>query len=88
MSKKRRYSGKIQGPFVPLLKDTLKTPAWKALSYGARCLYVVLKWRYNKNLTNAVYVSTRIAAQELGAGRGNVRHWFCELEFYGFIIKV
>jgi hypothetical protein len=90
MSRKRRYSGKISGPFVPLLKDTLKTPAWRALSYGARSLYVVLKWRYNKNLTNAVFVSTRIAAQELGAGRNrnNIRQWFHELEFYGFIVKV
>ena len=85
---RKRFSGKIEGPFVPLLKDTLKTPAWKALSYGARCLYVVLKWRYNKNLGNAVYVSTRVAAQELGAGRNNVRDWFRELAHYGFIVMV
>src|SRR6516165_5269412 len=56
--------------------------------YGARCLYVVLKWRYNKNLGNAVYVSTRVAAQELGAGRNNVRDWFRELAHYGFIVMV
>jgi len=35
---RKRFSGKIEGPFVPLLKDTLKTPAWKALSYGATAL--------------------------------------------------
>jgi hypothetical protein len=85
---RKRFKGRIKGPFVALLKDTLKTPAWKALSYGARSLYVVLKWRYNNNTTNAVFVSTRVAAQELGAGRDNVRHWFRELEFYGFIVKV
>jgi hypothetical protein len=88
MSRKRRYGGKISGPFVPLLKDTLKTPAWRALSYGARSLYVVLKWRYNKNLGNAVYVSTRIAAQELGAGRNQVQPWFHELAHYGFTVMV
>jgi hypothetical protein len=85
---RRHNKGKIEGPFVPLLKDTLKTPAWKALSYGARALYVVLKWRYNGNLMNAVYVATRLAADELGAGRNNVKRWFRELEFYGFIVKV
>jgi hypothetical protein len=85
---RKRFKGRIEGPFVPLLKDTLRAPAWKALSYGARCLYVVLKWRYNKNLGNAVFVSTRVAARELGAGRDNVRDWFRELEFYGFIFKV
>jgi hypothetical protein len=85
---RRHHKGKIEGPFVPLLKVTLKTPAWKALSYGARSLYVVLKWRYNTNLMNAVYVSTRLAAAELGAGRNNVLQWFHELEFYGFIVKV
>jgi hypothetical protein len=85
---RRRHKGRIEGPFVPLLKDTLKTPTWKALSYGARSLYIVLEWRYNTNMMNAVYVSTRVAAEELGAGRDNVTHWFRELEFYGFIVKV
>ena len=36
-------------PFVPVLKDTMKTPAWKALSHGARSLYVVLKCRYSNS---------------------------------------
>jgi hypothetical protein len=85
---RRRHKGRISGPFVPLLKDTLKTPAWKALSFGARSLYVVLKWRYNNNLMNHVYVSTRIAAQELSAGRNSVRLWFHELAYYGFIAMV
>jgi hypothetical protein len=85
---RRRNKRGIDGPFVPLLKDTLKAPAWKALSYGARSLYVVLKWRYNTNLMNAVYVPMRGAAAELGAGRNNVRQWFHELEYYGFIIMV
>src|SRR5262252_7125667 len=85
---RRRHKGRISGPFVPLLKDTLNTPAWKALSYGARSLYVVLKWRYNNSLMNHVYVSTRVAAQELGAGRNSVRLWFHELAYYGFIAMV
>ncbi len=87
---RRRHKGRIDGPFVPLLKETLKTPAWKALSHGARSLYAALKWRYNNNLTNAVYVSTRDAERELcrGSERRNVMRWFRELEHYGFIVMV
>ena len=86
---RRRHKNKIEGPFVPLLKDTLKTPAWKALSYGARCLYVVLRWRYNTNLMNAVYVSVRVTKSELGRGSyRDLMRWFRELEYYGFIVKV
>jgi hypothetical protein len=77
-------------PFVPLLKDTIKTEAWKALSHGARSLYAVLKGRYNINLQNAVWVSTRDAEEELGqfSTRRNVMRWFRELQHYGFIVMV
>ena len=44
----RRDKGRLP-PFVPVLKDTMKTAAWKALSHGARSLYVTLKGRYNIN---------------------------------------
>ena len=40
----RRDKGRLP-PFVPVLKDTMKTAAWKALSHGARSLYVTLKGR-------------------------------------------
>src|SRR5215468_3195947 len=85
--------GRIKGrlpPFVPLLKDTIKTEAWKALSHGARSLYAVLKGRYNIKLQNAVYVSTRDAEEELGQyrTRRNVMRWFRELQHYGFIVMV
>jgi hypothetical protein len=84
---KDRNKGRISGPFVPMLKDTMKQPAWIALSHGARSLYVALKSRYNSKLGNAVYVSTRTAVLELGSysHRDHVRRWFRELEYYGFI---
>jgi hypothetical protein len=77
-------------PFVPVFKDTVKTAAWKALSHGARSLYVTLKGRYNNKLQNAVYVSTRDAEEELGqySTRRNVMRWFRELQHYGFIVMV
>ena len=85
----RRKKGRLP-PFVPLLKDTVKTAAWKALSHGARSLYVTLKGRYNNRLQNAVYVSTRDAEEELGqySTRRNVMRWFRELQHYGFIVMV
>jgi hypothetical protein len=85
----RRNKGRLP-PFVPVLKDTMKTAAWKALSHGARSLYVTLKGRYNIRLQNAVYVSTRDAEEELGqySTRRNVMRWFRELQHYGFIVMV
>jgi len=85
----RRNKGRLP-PFVPVLKDTMKTAAWKALSHGARSLYVTLKGRYNVRLQNAVYVSTRDAEEELGqySTRRNVMRWFRELQHYGFIVMV
>jgi hypothetical protein len=86
----RRIKGRINGPFVPVLKDTIKTHAWKALSHGARSLYVALKSRYNSKTQNAVWLSTRDAEDELGSrsDRRYVLRWFRELRYYGFIVMV
>jgi hypothetical protein len=35
----KRRKGKLP-PFVPLIRTTLASPAWKQLSFGARSLYV------------------------------------------------
>ena len=83
----RKAKGRLP-PFVPLTKDTMKTPAWIAMSHGAKSLYAHLKWRYNSKLQNHVYLSTRIAAAELGSNRVYVRRWFAELAYYGFIVMV
>jgi hypothetical protein len=85
----KRDKGRLS-PFVPLDKATIKTPAWKAMSHGARSLYASLKARYNTRLQNAVYISTRLASEELGSHshRDNVLSWFRELDHYGFIRMV
>jgi hypothetical protein len=87
---KHRSKGRINGLFVPMLKDTMKTEAWRALSYGARSLYTTLKGRYNTTLQGAVYLSTRAAVKELSLHqhRTNVMSWFRELQYYGFIVMV
>jgi hypothetical protein len=72
-----KTKGRKLPPFVPLIKDTIKTEAWRALSHGARSLYVVLKSRFSNMRQNSVYVSTRDAEEELGqhSTRRNVR-WY------------
>jgi len=87
--KTSRNKPRIPGEFVWVLLSTLSSPAWRALSHGARSLFLHLSRRYNlKNNNNGkIYLSTRGAAAELGSGREEIANWFRELEFYGFIVK-
>jgi hypothetical protein len=80
--------GKL-GPFVPLLISTIDTPAWRAMSHGARSLYVSLRRRYSQNTHNngRIFLSERTAEDEMRSHRDQIRRWFQELEHYGFIIK-
>ena len=84
---KRRERGRSP-PFVMLLKETLDTPAWRAMSHGARSLHVAIKRRYSDRLHNNghLHVSLREAAQELDSHRDQCARWFRELEHYGFIV--
>src|SRR5262245_5840894 len=77
-------------PFVPLLVDTLESPAWRAMSHGAKILYVALKRRYNnKNHNNGrIYLSQRDAARELRSHHNEIARWYRELQHYGFIVMV
>jgi hypothetical protein len=85
---KKRDKGRLP-PFVPLLKETLASPAWRAMSHGARSLYIALKLRYSSNFKNngKIYLSQRDAIKELGSGFEEITNWFRELEYYGFIVK-
>jgi hypothetical protein len=76
-------------PFVPLLKETLASPAWRAMSHGARSLYTCLKARYSTTLHNngRLFVSQRVAAREIGSGFKQIARWFRELQYFGFIVQ-
>jgi hypothetical protein len=76
------------GPFVPLLKETLDCAAWKAMSHGARSLYIALKRRYSNNTHNngRLYLSQRDAAEEIGSHTNQIGRWFRELQHFGFIV--
>jgi hypothetical protein len=83
----RRHRGKL-APFIALFRHTVKSPAWKALSVGARATFFVLKSNYNTNAQNAVFLSSRDGAKELGVHKDTSRKWLHELERYGFIVEV
>ena len=77
-------------PFVPLLKDTLDSPAWRAMSHGARALYIALKRRYNMQAHNngRLYLSHRKAIEEIRSSPKQIVRWFRELQHYGFIVMM
>jgi len=87
VSRRDRDKGRLQ-PFVPLLKETLDCPAWRAISHGARSLYIALKRRYNRDFNNngRLYLSQRNAAEEIGSDQKQVARWFRELQHYGFVV--
>jgi len=77
-------------PFVPLLKRTSNSEAWRAMSYGARLLYIELRgYLRNDGLNNGkVFRSCRDAAKALGTqSTRSIVRWYAELEYYGFIRK-
>ena len=77
-------------PFVMVTNQVLDAPAWRAMSHGARSLYVALKRRYwpNKKNNGRIYLSVRHAAKELESGRTQIIRWFRELQYYGFIVMM
>jgi hypothetical protein len=87
MTARSRDKGRL-GPFVPLLKDTLDAPSWRAMSHGARSLYVALKRRYNQNNQNngRLFLSLRDAEKELRSHHNQIVRWYRELQHYGFIV--
>jgi hypothetical protein len=74
---------------LPVLIDTWKSPAWRAMSHGAKVLYVSLKARYNfvHHNNGRIYLSQRTAAAEIGSRFGQIARWFRELQHFGFIVQ-
>jgi hypothetical protein len=85
-SSRNKDNRKRLPPFVPLLKRTLDSPAWRAMSFGARALYTSLKRRCFWPVKNTAYLSYREAAAEVGCSKTRVGRWYRELEHFGFIV--
>ena len=86
----KKHRRHLQAPWVSVTRSLLDQPAWKAMSFGARALYIALKRYYNTKIDNngKIYLSCRDACEALGTrSTRSIVRWFTELEFYGFIVK-
>jgi hypothetical protein len=77
-------------PFVMVTNQVLDSPAWRAMSLGARLLYIALKRRYSSNRKNNgnIFLSHRHARKEIGSGLTEIARWYRELQYYGFIVMM
>ena len=82
-----REKGRLP-PFVPLDQEVMRSPAWRATSFGARWLYVHLKrrWSFKQKNNGRIFLSHRDAQEEIGGNRDSISRWFRELQHYGFIV--
>jgi hypothetical protein len=81
---------KSKGPFVVVPKAILNAPAWRAMSPGARLLWIDMRgWLRNDDLNNGqVHRSCRAAAASIGTkSKSSIVRWFAENEHYGFLRK-
>jgi hypothetical protein len=83
--KRRR---KINGPFVPLPLAILDAPAWRAMDFIARALWIELrrKLRHGGLNNGKIFLSCR-DAEKIGANKDTIARRFVELEHYGFLRK-
>jgi hypothetical protein len=89
MSKRKDDKGRLP-PFVPIDKEMMDCPAWRATSFGARWLYVLLKrrWSFKQRNNGRIFLSQRNAEEEMGCyHRDSISRWFRELQHYGFIVQ-
>jgi hypothetical protein len=88
MSKRSKVGGYKLPPFTAIIRHTTKSDAWRALSMGARATFLALQSFYNTKSQDAVWLSARDGATELGCRKENIGRWLAELVFYGFTEKV
>jgi hypothetical protein len=87
MGKRKEDKGR-QPPWISVFRHTWKSAAWKALSFGARALYVELAANYNTKMMNSVFMSARTGAKQLNTSKDSITLWLRELEHYDFLVKV
>jgi len=74
--------------FVQLINSFRQEPAWLALSFGARCLYIELKALYNTYNNGRIACSVRLAAKLMGCADSTAARNFRELQDKGFIVEM
>lgn len=82
-------SFRIKQHFAPMIRDTMETPAWRALSSTSQSLYVWLKleWKGAANNNNGkIQFSNRQASNCLGVSINTASRAFHDLQAKGFIV--
>jgi DNA-binding transcriptional MocR family regulator len=75
--------------FAQMIRNTMSTPAWRALSPCAQALYPWLKleWRGPKaNNNGRLALSVRQAAEKMGVGINTAARAFHDLQAKGFLV--
>lgn len=93
--KKRRVDAKGRNPggvehWTKMIRSTMETPAWRALSPAAQALYPWLKleWRGVDNNNNGqLRLSVRQAAERVGIANNRAAKCFVELQAKGFLVQ-
>jgi DNA-binding transcriptional MocR family regulator len=90
-SKRRDHRGRTERTehYTKMIRATMETPAWRALSTTAQALYVWLKleWRGPAGNNNGrIRLSVRDAATKLGVSKDTAAGAFRELQAKGFIV--
>ena len=86
MSKKDK--GRLP-PFVPIDQEVMRSPAWRAMSFGARWLYMHLKrrWSFKQRNNGRIFLSQRDAQEEMGAAvPRQPQPLVPRTQHYGFIV--
>ncbi len=88
MGRDRRNEGRGEH-FAAMVRNTMSTDAWRALSPSAQALYPWLKleWRGPKaNNNGRIALSVRQAAERLGVGVNTAARAFHDLQAKGFLV--
>lgn len=92
MARKHDRKGRVVGGehWTKLIRTTMETPAWRALSSTAQALYPWLKleWRGpDANNNGKIRLSTRQAGEKLGVIPDTAAKAFLDLQRKGFIVQ-
>jgi hypothetical protein len=85
----KQKKGRLPPGWIPVIKTTMAASAWRAMSTGARILYIELRGHLSNNYRNngKVYLSDRDAAKAIGVTPGSIVRWYAENEHFGFLRK-
>lgn len=88
MSRKKK-PGSYKGQYTAMLRSTMETPAWRALSPVAQALFpwLRLEWRPGTNNNGKLSLAYRAAAKAMGVSKAEtIGNAFRELQAKGFVV--